>query len=219
MPGRICKKCHVEKDLSEFQSHRENPDWVMWTCKECKRLKNNEYSMKRNEKDREKVNVRNAKWAAENREQDLERRRKYNREHKQELAKAGKTCRLKKIEQYRKTAREHVKERRLNDLDFRLAGVLRGRVWSALRGRNKSARTMEMIGCSITQLKEHLEVRFSVGMNWKNYGKFGWHIDHRIPCASFDLSKPEEQRRCFHFTNLQPMWAVENIRKGAKIAA
>jgi HNH endonuclease. len=53
-------------------------------------------------------------------------------------------------------------------------------------------------------------------MSWDNYGRDGWHIDHIRPCASFDLTDPEQQRQCFHYTNLQPLWAADNIRKGAK---
>ena len=52
-------------------------------------------------------------------------------------------------------------------------------------------------------------------MTWENHTPTGWHVDHIIPCAAFDLSKPEEQRKCFHYTNLQPLWAIDNIRKGA----
>jgi DNA/RNA endonuclease G (NUC1) len=62
-------------------------------------------------------------------------------------------------------------------------------------------------------LKAHLEAKFLPGMTWDNYGVHGWHIDHIIPCAAFDLSKETEQRKCFHFTNLQPLWAKDNLRK------
>ena len=56
---------------------------------------------------------------------------------------------------------------------------------------------------------------FSISMNWKNYGFKGWHIDHIIPCCKFDLSKENEQRKCFHYTNLNPMWAIDNLKKGS----
>ena len=54
-------------------------------------------------------------------------------------------------------------------------------------------------------------------MSWENYGYYGWHIDHIIPCSKFDLSKLEEQKKCFHFTNLQPLWALDNIKKSNKL--
>ena len=61
----------------------------------------------------------------------------------------------------------------------------------------------------------HLEAQFKPGMTWDNYGLKGWHVDHIRPCASFDLRDPEQQRRCFHYTNLQPLWAEENLKKGS----
>ena len=74
---------------------------------------------------------------------------------------------------------------------------------------------MELIGCTIDQLREHLEVLFKPGMTWENQGSI-WHIDHCRPLASFDLSDPAQQRECFGFMNLQPMFGAENIAKGAK---
>jgi len=53
-------------------------------------------------------------------------------------------------------------------------------------------------------------------MSWNNYTYIGWHVDHIKPCCQFDLSKPEEQAKCFHYTNLQPLWAEENLTKGKK---
>ena len=79
----------------------------------------------------------------------------------------------------------------------------------------KSARTQELLGCSISELRTHLEKQFKPDMSWENYGK--WHIDHRLPLASFDLKKPSEQRKAFHYTNLQPLWAKENLTKHTKI--
>jgi hypothetical protein len=98
-----------------------------------------------------------------------------------------------------------------------LGSALRCRMRAVLRGESASAGMLELLGCSLTQLRQHLEVRFQPGMTWENWGREGWHIDHILPCASFDLSQEEEQRKCFHFSNLQPLWASENIRKGAKL--
>ena len=94
---------------------------------------------------------------------------------------------------------------------------MRCRLRGALAGTSKSAATLELLGCSVEELKKHLENQFVKGMTWNNYGLHGWHIDHIIPCASFDLTKEEEQRKCFHYTNLQPLWAKDNYAKGDKI--
>lgn len=88
---------------------------------------------------------------------------------------------------------------------------LRRRMNKALRGELKVATTKEFVGCSMNTLREHLENQFQEGMSWDNYGE--WHIDHRRPCASFNLALENEQKMCFHYTNLQPMWGAENISK------
>jgi hypothetical protein len=85
----------------------------------------------------------------------------------------------------------------------------------ALR-KKYNAWSRDLIGCDISWLKEWLELHFREGMTWQNYGRI-WHIDHIRPCAVFDLTKVEEQEKCFHWTNLQPLFAKENIKKGAKI--
>jgi hypothetical protein len=80
-----------------------------------------------------------------------------------------------------------------------------------VRKENKYNSALVLLGCSVDQLKQHLELQFKPRMSWSNYGK--WHIDHIKPCAKFNLSKASEQRRCFHYTNLQPLWAKENLQK------
>ena len=104
--------------------------------------------------------------------------------------------------------------RRKTDVAFRLLCNLRNRTHAAMKGKGKSHRTMSLVGCTIPELKRHIEQQFHAGMAWENYGK--WHIDHIRPCASFDLLDPAQQRACFHFSNLQPLWALENWRKNAK---
>lgn len=110
-----------------------------------------------------------------------------------------------------KQHRERSKIRRATDPAFRLMCLLRGRLRSALMGKGKSKRTMELCGCSVAQLKAHIEAQWKEGMSWANHGE--WEIDHRAPCAIFDLSNPQHQRICFHYTNLQPLWKLENREK------
>jgi len=95
--------------------------------------------------------------------------------------------------------------------------ALMRRMYCAIKQQHskKYQDTKTLTGCSVEYLKQHLESQFTEGMSWDNYGKF--HIDHILPCASFDLSKPSEQKKCFHYTNLQPLWAADNLSKGAKL--
>ena len=76
---------------------------------------------------------------------------------------------------------------------------------------------IKMLGCSFEFLRNYIESKFLEGMTWENHGYYGWHIDHIIPCSSFDLSIKENQFKCFHYTNLQPLWAFENLSKGDKV--
>jgi len=118
---------------------------------------------------------------------------------------------------HRDYMRNYMADRAGNDIDFKLRGVLRARVRAAITRSSgaKSRKTTRLIGCSIERLRQHLEAQFTEGMTWDNYGE--WHIDHIKPCASFDLTDAEQQRECFNYTNLQPLWAKDNLSKGAKV--
>ena len=107
------------------------------------------------------------------------------------------------------------KELRAKNPSYRKSVHLRSRLSEILRSRVE--RELGLTGCSLSFLRKWLENKFKPGMSWENYGKFGWHIDHIRPCSSFDLSKPEEQAACFHYTNLQPLWACENLSKSDKV--
>ena len=112
---------------------------------------------------------------------------------------------------YAKTHLDYVNARNKTDINFRLAGNLRARLRKVITHGYKSAKTLELLGCTIYELKDHLEDKFTGDMSWENYGE--WHIDHIKPCAKFDLTKEAEQRQCFRYSNLQPLWAYDNIVK------
>lgn len=116
--------------------------------------------------------------------------------------------------------RQYNAERRANDPQYKLRCVLHSRISVALRKQygTKAHKTMELIGCTIEELVKHLESKFQPGMNWENHGRNGWHVDHIIPCTRFDLTDPVEQKRCFHYSNLQPLWEADNIRKSNKLS-
>lgn len=117
-------------------------------------------------------------------------------------------------EQYRAKAREYNRLKRQSDPNFMLADRLRSRLYCAIKGNFKAGSAVSDLGCSIEFLKEHLESMFQDGMSWDNQGE--WHIDHIIPLASFDLQDREQFLKACHYTNLQPLWAEDNLRKGDK---
>jgi hypothetical protein len=97
----------------------------------------------------------------------------------------------------------------------RLAEALRSRLYQAIRWESKAGSAVSDLGCSIPELKQYLESKFQPGMTWDNYGQ--WHIDHINPLAKFDLTDREQFLQACHFTNLQPLWAVDNLAKRDKI--
>jgi len=144
-------------------------------------------------------------------------RKRYYQQHKDEYLKRHQSYMADPIKRQRKNihACNRDRTRRISDINYKLKRNLRTRIWSALKGLYKTARSEKLVGCSIENLKCHLEKQFQSGMTWDNYGK--WHVDHIKPCSSFDLSIPSQQHECFHFTNLQPLWAKDNISKNNKI--
>lgn len=110
------------------------------------------------------------------------------------------------------------KHKRLReDPNYKLKRSISEKLRQALRGTRKSQHTLELLGCSVEYLKMHLEALFQPGMTWDNWEQYGWHIDHILPISSFNLVDPEQQKLCFHYTNLQPLWWLDNIRKSNKV--
>jgi len=117
-----------------------------------------------------------------------------------------------KVDVYR---RKYLSERYQKDSIFRILKNQRNRVKEILT--NKPCSLSKSIGCSSLALKAHLESLFQPGMTWDNYGLYGWHVDHIIPLSHFDLTNAEEFKIACHYTNLQPLWAKDNIEKSNKI--
>jgi len=103
------------------------------------------------------------------------------------------------------------------DIQFKLSCILRNRLNTAIKENFKIGSAVRDLGCTIDELKIYLESKFQNGMCWSNYGKDGWHIDHIIPLASFDLTDRNQLLEACHYTNLQPLWAKDNLSKGDRI--
>lgn len=215
---KVCTKCNIEKEFTEFID-REN------RCKKCRKEYMKKYRL--NNKDKIKKTVK--KYQLDNKEKYKEYDKNYRKENREKIEKQRKRHRLKNIDkikqrvkeynkrpEVRQQIREYQKYKRDNDPLFRLNDNVRTRLGRFLRqkGYKKTSHTFEMIGCTPKQLKKYLEKQFTIGMNWNNHGS-GWHIDHIIPLSS--CKSEEDVFKLCHFTNLQPLWAEDNIRKGSKI--
>jgi hypothetical protein len=119
-------------------------------------------------------------------------------------------------EKNRTASRIYQRKLRTESPHYRIRMTLTSRITMAVKSAktNKCYKTMELLGCTIDHVRQHLEAQFTEGMTWDNHGE--WHIDHIRPCASFDLTDAEQQLECFNYTNLQPLWAKDNLAKGAK---
>jgi hypothetical protein len=164
---------------------------------------------------------------AEQRAQRAEKMKAWRKKNPQKVAKQQLRAREKSKESRREYAIKYGKiNRKLitakevaryhSDPEHRLKKVLRNRIASVLYGKRKSAPSSELLGCSIQEARSWLESKFTSAMTWENAGQY-WHIDHIIPCRSFDLNKPDHQRICFHFTNLRPIYWKQNLQKQGKI--
>lgn len=182
-------------------------------CKPChaeyQRFNHNRYY----QKNKDKVLARTAQYYADNRETMRLRHHEYASNNKERLAKYGQ--RWQQENQEHRTAYKRM--RRSTDEQYRIADNLRSRLNSALKSRTKVGSAVRDLGCSIADLKLYLESKFTEGMSWGNYGRSGWHIDHIVPLSHYDLTDREQLLKACHFTNLQPLWAEDNLRKGAKL--
>lgn len=121
----------------------------------------------------------------------------------------------------RKAKNAYCAKRRTKDPAF----LMRQRLSCRLRelcsklGIQKSNSITAYLGCSPTELIAHLESKFLPGMTWENYGVHGWHVDHHVPCAAFNLLREDHRQVCFHHSNLRPLWAMDNSSKGDTIHA
>jgi len=158
-----------------------------------RKIKEKEYAKKYREKNKQKLAMKRKKYYENNKEKI----KLYIKNNEN------------KIREYKR--KYHIKKMR-NDTKYKLILNLRIRIHHALKRNSKSKSTMKLLGCTIPQLKQHLQQRFKPEMDWSNYGTY-WEIDHIKPCSAFDLNKKSEQYKCFHYSNLQPLRKTENRKK------
>ena len=180
-----------------------------------------EYFKQRYSKNKGLFKKRALKSYRANRDKVLQRMKEYYYKNRDEVLKKVNAYRLNNLNKIRLTKSTYykrvTKQRLMNDPALRIKIRLRKRMWEALRRQTtfKDKPTFELLGIKkIDTVKEYIEKQFIKGMSWNNYGK--WHIDHIKPVSKFNLSDSKQQKLAFHYTNLQPLWAIDNIRKGSR---
>ena len=190
----------------------------MWVNKETP-----EQKARRRERDRKRQALKRAAmspeekraYAAQMSEYAKKRRRKMSVEERRAQRKA--TYEKYKSDAYRAVSASYMRRRRRENVAAAIAERLRARVKSALRRGDapKALSTLSLTGCSAAELRVWIERQFTDGMSWQNRSK--WHVDHIIPCSAFNLKDPDQQKVAFHFSNLRPIWAADNVRKHAAV--
>ena len=184
-----CTKCKQLKPFTEFYKDLRAKSKVMSACKLC----TTNYDKKYNQNNKDKIQLKNKLF------------RELNRDYNKTYRKNNKD----KIKSY-------IKKKLITDIQYRLRKILRTRLSHALKDNLKTGSAVRDLGCTVQELKEYLEKQFELGMSWDNYGnkKGQWSIDHIKPLSSFDLTDRVQLLEAVNFKNLQPMWHIDNIRKG-----
>ena len=189
-----CPKCKTMKLKTSFNKHSRRHDGLQSNCREC--MHTNQKAWSKTEIGKHKI-------------------QKYRKKHRIKLLEYGK--------QYRKENRKKItkqeSDRMKYDKNFRVRKLMRSIVIRAIKrvskNNTKYSSTITQIGCTDIFFKCYIESLFKKGMSWDNHGE--WHIDHITPCSNFDLTDPEQQKKCNHYTNLQPLWKEENLKKSNKL--
>jgi hypothetical protein len=208
METKVCARCKQDLPIFAFNArkhHSGNMGYDAW-CKSCRSLYKKQYN-KEHAEDKKTYSI------------------KYNKTHLRiynpEYSKKQYNKHINRIRAYQHKTRPQQnarkRQRYKEDPNFKLKTILRRSLHKAVKGIEYKNRTTKLLGCSVSAFKQHLEALFLPGMTWNNWKLFGWHIDHIKPISSFDLTDSEQQKICFHYTNMQPLWWKDNLTKGNKI--
>lgn len=190
MGTKICCKCREEKKVIEFNASKRNKDGFRGECKLCQK----KYYLL----NADKIRKQRIERYELNTDKELISNKKYYKKNKDLII-------------------NKLREKKQNNYNIRLISNLRSRLVLFVKTNkiHKDNQTIELLGCSPSDLREHLEKQFKYGMSWDNYGFYGWHIDHIIPLSH--AKNEEDLFKLCHYTNLQPLWSKDNLSKGCKM--
>jgi len=201
-----CVKCNKKQELINFHNQTAAKDGKSPYCKTCHK----EYNSIRRQRNKQKIKKQQQEYRSKHREILNANRKQWGQDNPDKVAINAKKYR----EKYRDKINKQRRQKRKHNINFRLRTIISNRIRLALSRGSKNSTSYNLTGCSWEHLRLYLESLFVDGMTWDNYGQ--WHIDHIKPCCSFDLTNIEQQKLCFHYTNLQPLWAIDNLKKSGK---
>jgi hypothetical protein len=203
---KFCASCKENKSILCFGKDRRSKDGFRGCCKDCRKAEMSTPEQKEMAKKRRK--------RYDNSEHGKAMKAEYSRTETARILSRARNKKYSSKPDVFERRKAYERDRFSNNINYRLISNLRSRLYGALKGTTKSDHTMRLLGCDVSQLWEHLESMFKEGMTKENYGR--WHVDHIKPCYSFDMSDPDQQKQCFHYSNLQPLWAEDNLIKGTR---
>jgi len=221
---KIRNKAYYEKNKEEIlkrikvtgKVYRENnKDKIKLYCINNKEKEKIRFDKWR-QKNKEQIRTKRKKWEDLNQDKIKSYKENYKKYNKDKMNQYHKNYRKENKVKLSEKNRKREKEKIKNDINYKLKSLLRHRLYLALKGNFKSGSAVRDLGCTIPVLKTYLESKFQSGMSWDNWTADGWHIDHIKPLSSFDLTDRNQLLEACNYTNLQPLWAKDNLSKGAK---
>lgn len=206
-----CVKCGKEYPATSeyFGKTKQSASGLKGTCKKCLYAYNKIY----HDKNKEELILKRRIYYQENKKLLYDKKKEYTKKNKEKVAETAKRYKEQNKEKLKEWQNKYTIDRLNTDKAFREAFRLRNQLRRMLFKKADTEKNRSLVGCDVEQLTKHFESLFCDGMNWENHGTHGWHIDHIIPCVAFDLMNEQEVKECFHYTNLQPLWAKDNMKK------
>lgn len=210
-----CSRCKEIKPIDEFGICRTHADWRNTNCKPCNVAGSAEWRKKNPERARQNSYAQYLRDREKPDDQRLKYTRRYFQNNKELQAKRTQLWKDKNRAHFNAYMLRYHKAKMQRDPNYRFSVKVRTSIRLLMRGYQKSGTAEQLLGCKILDFKKYLELQWEPWMSWANYGNREgfWVIDHIVPVNAFDFSKPEDQRCCFHFSNLRPFCCVKNRQK------
>lgn len=206
---KICTKCLLPKILDDFPNSKAYKTLGKNArCKKCI----NDHAKAYRESNKEKVKASRKSHYQKNKDKLNQDRKKYTEKHKDKKKEYDLVYREENKEKISEYKKNWTKEKSKDPVQ-KIKKNMRRRLHHVLKGNLKADKTFALIGCSAVELKSYLESLFQEGMTWDNYSTFGWHVNHIKPCHAFNLLDSGQQKECFHYSNLRPLWWRDNLTR------